>query len=652
MSIAQQFLLLGLFGVVLTVTGLGLTLKRSHDLAYEAKRTEIRNEAEEGASIVRYFVQQEQSGAMTREEAQSRAKQAVGAIRFEGTNYVALLGFDGVSLVNANKDIVGKNIMDLKDAFANPVAAAQIAVAKSGKPGFAEFYWKKIGETRPKLKMSYNIGVPEWQLDVTTGDFADDIDTMLIDGIIRLSVIFVPLFLCYLAVVFMMRRSLAKLLGSLSGGMRRLARGDTATEIVGHDRRDDLGQMAQALVTFRQAAIDKSRLEIEAGEASRRADQERTARDQERTAMASEQTAVMEALADGLDKLSEGDLTFRLVNAFASSYEKLRRDFNNAMAKLEQTLHTIAGNTKTIRAGAGEISKASDDLSGRTEQQAASLEQTAAALDEITSTVRKTAEGATHAREVVSAAKADAEISGAVMQDALKAMGAIEQSSGQIGQIIGAIDEIAFQTNLLALNAGVEAARAGDAGRGFAVVASEVRALAQRSAEAAKEIKSLIRASDQHVLSGVKLVGETGVSLGRIVTQVTELNGVVADIAASTVEQATGLAEVNTAVNQMDQITQQNAAMVEQTTAASHALAREADRLSTVVDGFRLAADVAAVKSPAPARPSGRATPVRAAPRQRAKTPALPKAARRSPARIAGNLALKEPTSGTEWEEF
>jgi methyl-accepting chemotaxis protein len=195
----------------------------------------------------------------------------------------------------------------------------------------------------------------------------------------------------------------------------------------------------------------------------------------------------------------------------------------------------------------------------------------------------------------VATAKTDAENSGEVVGQAVTAMGEIEQSSHQISSIIGVIDEIAFQTNLLALNAGVEAARAGDAGRGFAVVASEVRALAQRSAEAAKEIKALISASSTQVAAGVNLVGETGKALKRIVTQIAEINGVVTDIAASAQEQATGLNEVNAAVNQMDQVTQQNAAMVEESTAASYALAQEADELSRMMSQFKVGAQSAAV---------------------------------------------------------
>jgi methyl-accepting chemotaxis protein len=259
-----------------------------------------------------------------------------------------------------------------------------------------------------------------------------------------------------------------------------------------------------------------------------------------------------------------------------------------------------------MRSGADEISKAADDLSRRTEQQAASLEETAAALDQITATVRKTADGANHAQGVVQTARANAAESAHVVKRATDAMGEIESSSKQIGQIIGVIDEIAFQTNLLALNAGVEAARAGDAGKGFAVVASEVRALAQRSAEAAKEIKTLINASSAQVGQGVSLVAETGKALQLIVEQVAEINGIVTEIAASAQEQATGLHQVNTAVNQMDQVTQQNAAMVEESTAASHSLAGEAVEVARLIGQFKTGSAAPAQASAPRARPAPR----------------------------------------------
>ncbi|HVK82423.1 MAG TPA: methyl-accepting chemotaxis protein, partial [Verrucomicrobiae bacterium] len=213
-------------------------------------------------------------------------------------------------------------------------------------------------------------------------------------------------------------------------------------------------------------------------------------------------------------------------------------------------------------------------------------------LDEITGAVRRSAEGAAHASQAVAQANTDAKASAAVVREAVSAMDQISKSSQQIGQIIGVIDEIAFQTNLLALNAGVEAARAGEAGRGFAVVAAEVRALAQRSAEAAKEIKSLVLSSSDQVVSGVRLVGEAGLSLDRIMQQVVEINDIVGEIASGAREQSTGLVEVNVAVNQMDQMTQQNAAMVEETTAASHALSQEALGLDHLIRQFRTGAAV------------------------------------------------------------
>ncbi|WP_045837577.1 methyl-accepting chemotaxis protein [Hyphomicrobium sp. 99] len=300
---------------------------------------------------------------------------------------------------------------------------------------------------------------------------------------------------------------------------------------------------------------------------------------------------VVASLGTALSELAQGNLETTVYAEFGPEFAKLKADFNSAASQLKSTIELVKKGASSIKLGTEEISQASDDLSRRTENQAASLEETAAAVKEITDTVNKTARGATHARETVSVAKADAEKSGEIVRKAISAMNGIESSSKQISQIIGVIDEIAFQTNLLALNAGVEAARAGDAGRGFAVVASEVRALAQRSAEAAKEIKGLISASTGQVAQGVQLVGETGLALTRIVTQVAEINTIVTDIAASANEQAHGLEQVNTAVNEMDQVTQQNAAMVEEATAATQTLAQQTEELVRLVSRFRTGDD-------------------------------------------------------------
>jgi methyl-accepting chemotaxis protein len=347
--------------------------------------------------------------------------------------------------------------------------------------------------------------------------------------------------------------------------------------------------MGEALNAFKLAAIEKARVEAEAEAARRTADAERAQRDAERARAAEEAQATIDALGKALGSLADGDLLCEISQRFTPQFEQLRVDFNTSVAKLRVAVEAIIASAQAIDSGAGEIAESADSLSSRTEKQAASLEETAAALDEVTATVRQTAEGAHQAREIVAHATKSADTSGVVVNDAMHAMTGIEKSAQQINQIIAVIDEIAFQTNLLALNAGVEAARAGDAGRGFAVVASEVRALAQRSADAAKEIKALITASTQEVAKGSQLFAKTGEAIQAIITQVAEINGVVVSIASGAQEQASGLSQINTAINQMDQTTQQNAAMVEETTATSHALKQEISQLMGLIGQFRVA---------------------------------------------------------------
>jgi methyl-accepting chemotaxis protein len=424
-----------------------------------------------------------------------------------------------------------------------------------------------------------------------------DATLKLVAGVVLLSVVCAAGLAVLLG--WLLTRGIAAPLRRMTSAMDRLAKGDHTTAIEGGTRRDEIGAMARAVQVFKDNALaldqanrDKVRHEAETAE-------ERQRHDAARKATAEEQEFVVTAVAGGLARLAEGDLTCRLTEPFPCEYRKLQDDFNAAMGQLQEAMKVIVGNAEGMMSGSGEISRAADDFSRRTEQQAATLEETAAALDEITATVRRTADGASRARGAVATTRADAETSGRVVREAVTAMSEIERSSVQINQIIGVIDEIAFQTNLLALNAGVEAARAGEAGRGFAVVASEVRALAQRSADAAKEIKGLISTSAQQVSAGVTVVGQTGEALQRIVGQVTEISDLVVEMAAAIEEQSTALVQVNGAVNQMDQTTQQNAAMVEQSTAASHGLAEEAGQLARLVSRFRIGATAPAQPPPA-----------------------------------------------------
>jgi methyl-accepting chemotaxis protein len=364
-------------------------------------------------------------------------------------------------------------------------------------------------------------------------------------------------------------------------------------KVPGVERSDEIGTLANALKDMRDSVSRARALEAEAAVAREREVENRRIREVEAAERARVQQGIVNRIAEGLNRLSSGDLTQELTEPFAAEYERLRVDFNSTVAQLRDTIGVIVSSVDTINSGAGELSSASIDLSRRTETQAASLEQTAAALDQITATVRLTAENAGQASTNVQNAHETAAESQTLVRDAVTAVSNIEASSRKIGQIITVIDEIAFQTNLLALNAGVEAARAGEAGRGFAVVASEVRALAQRSADAAKEIKGLVATSTRDVERGVALVGKTGAALGRMVDQVSAVSSNITAIAASVREQATGLGEVNIAVNQMDQVTQQNAAMVEQSTAACASLSNEASALVGLTGRFQLAGPAA-----------------------------------------------------------
>ncbi|MBU6448020.1 MAG: HAMP domain-containing protein [Rhodospirillales bacterium] len=403
-----------------------------------------------------------------------------------------------------------------------------------------------------------------------------------------LAVILALLLVLYLMAAISCRRHITTTLRGLSGAVHRLASGDMETRIPCAGRSDELGTLAAALANFRESAAQNRKLEAEAEAARRTAETQRQMREQEEAHQAAELADMMKRLGAGLGQLASGNLASRLDAAFPATYENLRADFNAALGQLQETMQSIGENASGVRGGATEMARAADDLAKRTERQAAALEQTVSALGNVTGTVKQTATSAEDALKVVNIAHDDAARSGSVMREAVGAMSEIEASSRQIGNIIGVIDEIAFQTNLLALNAGVEAARAGDAGRGFAVVATEVRALAQRSAEAAKEIKSLISTSGAQVVAGVRLVGETGAALEHIVEQVDALNKMVEEIAHSAKLQATGLAEVNTAMGQMDQMAQQNTAMVEQANAASRGLSAEAGALESLIGRFNL----------------------------------------------------------------
>jgi methyl-accepting chemotaxis protein len=388
--------------------------------------------------------------------------------------------------------------------------------------------------------------------------------------------------------------------------LNRMLREDFDAPVEGKDRGDEFGDMAVAAEALRQSSIEKRNM-TEAGRRERETnDAERAAREAAKLEEDTQIRFAVEALGAGLNKLANGDLTVSLPQPFRTDLEQLRGDFNRAVEKLQQVLGDVATNTSSIDANSAQMRNAAEDLAKRTEQQAASLEETSAALEQITSTVKNSSARASEAMTMVGGTKASAEESSKVVAEAMKAMSRIEDASSEIGKIINVIDEIAFQTNLLALNAGVEAARAGEAGKGFAVVAQEVRELAGRAAGAAKDIKALVGRSSEEVRSGVQLVTATGDALGRIAADVDRINDIVQAISTAANEQATGIGEINTAISQMDHMTQQNAAMVEQTSAASHTLAQDARSLTGLIGQFQINGGSAVRSVPQLATPAAR----------------------------------------------
>lgn len=472
------------------------------------------------------------------------------------------------------------------------------------------------------------------RLNAKSAELSAQTDSTIVTTLSLVAALFAAIFT---ASIFIASRGIINPINSLRARMTALAGGDTDSSINGIDRADEVGKMAQAVAVFRDNALERVRLEKEAEENRSLSEKEQTERQARAAKEAADVRFAVDNIADGLSRLADGEVTHRIDAQFTESLDQVRVDFNNSAEKLQSALLRVAENARGIDAGANEIKSAADDLAKRTEQQAAAVEETAAALEQITTTVKDSTQRAQEAGSLVSRTRKGAEVSGEVVRKAIVAMGKIENSSGEISNIIGVIDEIAFQTNLLALNAGVEAARAGEAGKGFAVVAQEVRELAQRSATAAKEIKALIVTSNEQVREGVQLVGETGKALEAIVSEVHEINHHVSAIVESAQEQSSGLQQINTAVNQMDQETQKNAAMVEESTAASHSLAREVASLNALLAQFRLGASTQSQQAPLSRPQEVPHSPARAL-------------GRRIAGAFSGNAAVaKQPV---DWSEF
>ncbi|OUS38933.1 chemotaxis protein [Rhodobacterales bacterium 56_14_T64] len=549
-----------------------LLLSRAVDNAYSMREAELHNATDTAISLLAALEARVESGELTREEAQKLGHDQLNSLRFGTAGYFFVNDTNNIVRAHPFKpEWEGTNKADLEDINGLKIFQEMQKVANGPSGAGPVRYWfQKPNADEPEQKIGYVQLYKPWGWIVGTGSYVSDIEASL--SWMR-NAAFATLAVCLLLLAgagFMIARSVTGPLAALQARMQSMADGETHSEVPATDVQSEVGEMAKTVEVFRQSMLQQQEME-----------RSQAAHDEERH-------RVVETLSRQLSALSSGDLTVSISESFPADYETLRHDFNKTLETLNGTIVQVIESSESIRSGASEITQASDDLSHRTESQAATLEETAAALEEMTASVRSAAEGARSVETVMNEAKTEAKDSGIIVQSAVEAMHEIEHSSSQISQIIGVIDDIAFQTNLLALNAGVEAARAGEAGRGFAVVASEVRALAQRSSDAATEIKTLIGDSTQQVERGVDLVGKAGGALSNIVQRVTDISQQISGIAEGASEQSTGLNEINTGVSQLDNVTQQNAAMVEQATAAAQLLSADATKLSGLVSRFTI----------------------------------------------------------------
>lgn len=584
----RLFMLVGL-AVVILISAMAISLMQSYSAVEAERKSALAAMNANAISLLKAAYDQEKSGKLTREQAQAEAKRVIGAMRYDnGSGYFWINDMHPRMVLHPIKpELNGADLTQNKDPNGKFLFVEFVKTVKAGGQGYVDYDWPKPGADKPVGKYSHVVGFEPWGWIVGTGVYVDDLQALFLKKAIRFSIVCGVGLLVLAAAAYVIVRGITKPINAMRQVLGRMAQGEANVAVEIGTASRELNEMAHSIEVLRTAVNERTELQARDAEQQRAIAQDREQSAHQIRAAAEGQQRAMGALGHGLEALARGDL-FIALDDLGADYTKLRNDFNLAVSSLRSTIQQISETGHVVHSSSANISDATNNLSRRTEQQAAALEQTAAALEEITSTVKTASERAVEARAMVAETKKSAGRSGEIVSEAITAMGRIEDSSNRIGQIIGVIDEIAFQTNLLALNAGVEAARAGEAGRGFAVVAQEVRELAQRSANAAKEIKQLIQNSAHEVEAGVSLVRTTGDALVEIVKLVEQVNAQVEGIATASREQATGLQEINTSVSHMDQMTQQNAAMVEETTASSQTLEEQSRQLQSLLSGFRL----------------------------------------------------------------
>jgi len=555
---------------------------------YQQRYELLRTQVETALSVLKDFNDRAVAGEFTVEEAKTRAYEMLNKLRFEPDGYFFGYDYDVVMIFHPTSKDVGKSNKGKPDANGFAYRDELVRLGQQGG-GFVEFIGPKPGkdpEDRSYPKASYGKAFEPWKIVIVTGLYTDDLKAEIRSSVIKTISWSAGIFVLALVAAYFVIRNITGPLKAIHDALEAVADENVSIAIPHTDMRNEIGLMAQATKSLQDKVRERHALAARQDEQQRELDSERSQNAEAQVAEARQQAHVVSTIGQSLEQLAHGDLTVRCAD-LGPKYAGLRDNFNDALARLEEAMARVNLKGNDIAVSKEEIRRASGELATRTERQAANLEETSAALDELTVAVRQTADGAREAANRVSAVSGEAKQSDEIVTRAINAMSGIEQSSAEITKIIGVIDEIAFQTNLLALNAGVEAARAGESGKGFAVVAQEVRELAQRSAAAAKEIKDQIARSSAQVEQGVQLVGQTGEALKRISDQIAGANDIVSKISHSAQEQDTTLRSISSSMNQLDQATQQNAAMAEETTASAEVLANDTGDLLNLIRSFK-----------------------------------------------------------------
>lgn len=586
-----RFRLYGLVGLsfLAIVLLLAQSLLQSRSELYAERRSLLMAQEETALSILNDLDKRSKAGEMSVEEAQKQALHHLGQMRFGIEGYFWVNNLKPVMLMHPMKpELNGKDLSDITDPDGLHVFKEFVVAAQSNR-NYVAYKWPKPGVSEPVDKLSAVRLFEPWGWVVGNGTYIDDLEALFWRDARQTIIMAAASAFCLLFLAILIVRSVTRPLMGLGSTMEQIASENFSADIPEAQRRDEIGKMAGHLVQLRDSIAQK----VEERLAKVREQQDHIKREQDASAAQREEwsTALMhviEHLGAGLARLAECNIRQTIDEPFVGEFEQLRQDFNQSIRLFQRVLEQVLVQTNLVHDGVGLLSTHADSLAKRTEEQAASLEQTAAAVEQINVNLQNSANRTAAAKSSAVAARKDVTTSGEIVLDAISAMQRIEAASNRISSITSVIDEIAFQTNLLALNAGIEAARAGSAGKGFAVVAQEVRELAQRSSAAAHEISDLIKSSEQEVKTGVALVHQSGEVLKKIELQVSNLASDVEAIAASASEQASGLGEISSSIHQIDRITQQNAVMVEETTAATYNLGDQTQQLVSLVSQFQL----------------------------------------------------------------